>query len=286
MERGAKRSRLDDSGIPTGRHAKRSRFDDFGGHAKDLDLDDSDDSSSSIRRRAERMKLDGSNVRTEWQAEGLKLPGSRDLTRVPRKTSHPGSLLTALNRPLYVPLLRLPSELRNRIWQYSLRSDDGICAVNEHENFPEPGLLSTCTQIRREAIGIFHFENEFSVTITSYCPSMAIFMFKRTDLMRRNFAPPVMRLTANMQGPPSWKNLLAWLKGVHQGNASNFTSPPGAKSMRNSVHRVKKNEEFEFLSGLFATTHKMRGEPWEAVESILDMLRYGLQQFDQKWAKD
>jgi hypothetical protein len=60
-------------------------------------------------------------------------------------------------------LLNLPPELRNRIYEYALRFDNGICEVNETVGIPESALLLTCKEIRREAIGILHSANKVHV---------------------------------------------------------------------------------------------------------------------------
>lgn len=220
------------------------------------------------------------------QAKRLKLNDSKVsrgflLKKIPRF----GSLLTAFNRPSLVPLLRLPPELRNLIWQYALRSDDGKFEVNENEDFPEPGLLSTCTQIRREASGIFYLENEFLCTVTSYCPSMVLLLQKKVDLLRAegiNIARK--RFILRMRGNPSWKNLLAWLKWSHKGKAGTYTRNPGNTPAQHSSPKV--SEETQFICGLLAMTLRMHDQPWEVVEPILAKLRLGLQQFDQDWAQN
>lgn len=104
---------------------------------------------------------------------------SKKRTKRPRKSSHTGSLFTALNLPVFVPLLRLPPEIHNGIWTYALRSDNGIIKVNEEEDFPEPALLRTCKAIRHEAIGLLYSENEFLATVTSCSPNMPVFMSEK-----------------------------------------------------------------------------------------------------------
>lgn len=64
------------------------------------------------------------------------------------------------------PLMKLPPELRNRIYRYTVVGDSKIFVT--HNGLREPELLHVCTQIRTEALGIFYSENVFSVENQNY----------------------------------------------------------------------------------------------------------------------
>lgn len=54
------------------------------------------------------------------------------------------SVSSALDLPEPVTLFRIPPELRNRIYEYALHLEDGVCEVSEELGIPELALLMTC----------------------------------------------------------------------------------------------------------------------------------------------
>ncbi|KAK5164608.1 uncharacterized protein LTR77_009814 [Saxophila tyrrhenica] len=62
------------------------------------------------------------------------------------------------------PLLRLPAELRNAVYRFSLISDDPIQLKVNTIKTPK-ALLKTCTQIRNEATTLYWAENIFSIDL-------------------------------------------------------------------------------------------------------------------------
>lgn len=60
-----------------------------------------------------------------------------------------------------IPLLRLPAELRDRIWRYAAVSFRDIWLGDRYDR----GLLGTCRQTRREALKIYYYENTFFANI-------------------------------------------------------------------------------------------------------------------------
>lgn len=65
------------------------------------------------------------------------------------------------------PLLKLPPELRNSIYRYALvePSSPYIKIPAGALPPPQPGLLQTCTQVRRDATEIYYKENWFGFVI-------------------------------------------------------------------------------------------------------------------------
>lgn len=59
------------------------------------------------------------------------------------------------------PLISLPAELRNEIYDLALTHSDGPIDVTSDEKPNEPALLATCVQIRTEATPIFYANNSF-----------------------------------------------------------------------------------------------------------------------------
>ena len=64
-------------------------------------------------------------------------------------------------------LLKLPAELRNRIYRTALVSSDAL-DVTDKPRPTEPALLATCKQIRTEALGIYYSENSFLLSINIF----------------------------------------------------------------------------------------------------------------------
>jgi len=64
------------------------------------------------------------------------------------------------------PLLSIPAEVRNKIYQLSLVNEDVVLDVKILSTPTEPALLATCRQIRHEASSIFYGENTFHTDIT------------------------------------------------------------------------------------------------------------------------
>ena len=190
-----------------------------------------------------------------------------------RMSSRNGSLWHVLNLPVFVPFLRLPAKIRNRIYKYALRLD-GICYLREGEDFPEPALLFTCRTIRREAIGIFYSENTFDAAMDSYSPSMPTFLLTKDEKLRAKYECRILSLTLTAQGPKRWKNLLSWLKQVHAGGPISLASIPKDQWPLNMNPReLRLYQESAFVAGLMATACQMRRESWEAVETTLTLLR-------------
>jgi len=61
----------------------------------------------------------------------------------------------------HCPLLQLPPELRNRIYEACLLAD-GVIDVADKDEIEEPALLATCKEVRNEATAIFYGGNTFT----------------------------------------------------------------------------------------------------------------------------
>ena len=81
--------------------------------------------------------------------------------------AHNGSLVRKMalscittSRPC---LLNLPAELRNRIYSYVFPPEHNLCIdIRRSPIVCEPALLTTCHQIRHEALPVFYGETEFA----------------------------------------------------------------------------------------------------------------------------
>ncbi|KAK4610369.1 hypothetical protein CLAFUW4_13767 [Fulvia fulva] len=111
-------------------------------------------------------------------------------------------------------LLELPGEIRNRIYRYSLLDSQRITIPTS--GFEEPGLLSTCHQIRQEAEPIFVLENKFEATSINYHSGPLLGRTKKWIRITRQYKQPPSCGT-NYTGSPSWPNYLTWMKRLHGG---------------------------------------------------------------------
>lgn len=88
------------------------------------------------------------------------------------------------------PLLRLPPELRNTIYEFALRLDKDI---------------------RREAISIFYSVNEVFMMIESYSPSVPRLVLKKMGTLRTQYHYDLKAKKVKHLGPRRWRNLVSWL---------------------------------------------------------------------------
>lgn len=75
-------------------------------------------------------------------------------------------------------LLKLPAELRNMIWAYTLLEQDRIIVIKD-DFVPELALLSTCKTIRAETLKLFYHNHDFY---------MSIWDFRADNILRRKAA--------------------------------------------------------------------------------------------------
>ena len=80
-----------------------------------------------------------------------------------RTASLAQSRSSSINNNATSRLLRLPAELRNKIYHHTLTASEGqhveLTAIKQHS-----ALLRTCSQIRKEATDIFYANNTFVIT--------------------------------------------------------------------------------------------------------------------------
>ncbi|KAK5678505.1 hypothetical protein LTS10_008949 [Elasticomyces elasticus] len=99
-------------------------------------------------------------------------------------------------------LLTLPPELREIIYAHALQ-EDGEIAVTK--SLKQPGLLRTCTQLRRETKGMWYHLNKFSVDI-GRLDAILVHAWSRHLYfinVRRG------ALSTRISRSPAWTNLMA-----------------------------------------------------------------------------
>lgn len=203
----------------------------------------------------------------------------------PHPTGHEAQVPVYKTTPVqsesHSPLVDLPPELRNRIYEFAVSSTARITITKSH-GFPEPALLLTSKTIRKEAIGIFYTINGFSLSSISYDPStclhlhrkgLALWKTYRIDTTEKDFS--IVR-----SGAVSWKNLKFWIRLRYDGHDKMVLSVPvGAM-----VERL--DAESKVTGAMIVMADRMKASPWEEVETVLELLRAGLVAIDGAWGLD
>ena len=114
-------------------------------------------------------------------------------------------------------LLSIPHELRNRIYNEVLVSDNAI-VISKRARTPyyQPALLRTCRQIRSEAISLFYSLNQFPATLESYdgctlIPFYQMLLRYRAETADDNYSIYIDAERDQIHVP----DLDAWLKAYH-----------------------------------------------------------------------
>ena len=185
--------------------------------------------------------------------------------------------------------MKLAPELRNTIYKYALRLDDGIIQISEQTGVPEPPLLLTCKDIRREALPLFYTINNVRVVVDSYSPAMPLFFHKKQLAL---FAQYNRRLAASqltLRGPVKWRNLVLWLRCVHAMVDHPVPIVRLAAPLGTGVHVRMVTDYAKMLAvvaGLFRIVCEMRQLPWVRLRETVAWLRYGLVKYDAAWEVD
>lgn len=169
------------------------------------------------------------------------------------------------------PILRLPAELRNAIYKLSLANSTSIRIPAAGPVPPEPGLLSTCSQIRNEALEFYYKTNHFSFEICDLNADMLLQFSARSELHHNATRK------ARWSGIPKWTNLKEWLLVAFAGDiagdpARNRDNVPVPKYVHSTIMC------FEVMRRL-----KRRGMDWEQVEEVLEDMYVGIRAVDDTW---
>ncbi|KAF7198171.1 hypothetical protein HII31_00527 [Pseudocercospora fuligena] len=178
---------------------------------------------------------------------------------------------------------KLSGELRNRIYREVLVEPHG---VHVFPGYRDPGLLSTCYEIRSEAQSIFYYENLFFFDAQAFNSDL---QFKFLHHLRGLRFPNEKRSvqiggSSYVDFEPSWPNLLLWLKRVHAGDVACGLSDPSVVAQLGPRYQ---NLKEHVISGMFATARRLRKKvSWGVLESIFLAQRPSLIVTDERWAQD
>ncbi|KAK3615977.1 hypothetical protein LTR56_026270 [Elasticomyces elasticus] len=176
-------------------------------------------------------------------------------------------------------LLALPPELRNRIWEYTVAD---IVTVSATQPYPGlPGILRTCRQTRKEAIGIWLLQTPFRLIMQDYDAVWLhkIYrpcMIKIITLAVRMGAFSLADINSTQtqvvyHGVPHWGNLMKTLEVVYGGTT-------GTCPMTHSVRA-----EVKVVMAAYAMVRSMRVIPWAEVKEKLEMWHIAIAAMDARW---
>lgn len=182
-------------------------------------------------------------------------------------------------------LMKLPAELRNTIYEYALRTDDGTIEISEQTGIPEPALLLTNKFIRGESLSIFYSQNIVSLLIESYSPSVPLLVHKKQEAVLSKYKYKITTSCVTLNGPANWHNLMAWLRHFHEadGPVAFITLAPLLNTGKHEPGAKEADKESTVLAGLFEMVSYMDDVHWDRVEETLGMMRYALAAFDWDW---
>lgn len=116
-------------------------------------------------------------------------------------------------------LLKLPAELKDRIYRYALHDHNELYEIPEQiPRCPAPPLLMTCQQIRQEALEAYYLENLFYYEVAKdnadTLPNIPLRILKKLKGLGR----------IEICTPPdhNWPNRLEWLRRIHAGDRERF----------------------------------------------------------------
>lgn len=175
-------------------------------------------------------------------------------------------------------LLRLPAELRNEIYRYTV-IDDSAIIIDVH-GFREPHLFMACKEVRKEAAPIFYAENKFQIDIEDYGIAIlhsfhniilpAVHRGEAHISVFRRFA------IASTSTTPNWSNVLELLREYHSARIS-------TRYMRPSNMPEDEPLDTSILGGMFAMIDRMKENPWPEVEEVVMEFRVILAKIDARW---
>lgn len=160
-------------------------------------------------------------------------------------------------------LLELPAELRESIWAYSSTKesiDVWIFMTDDEDEVrsePEPGLLSTCRQIRNEALPIYYTSYNFTIECKDWNMSKIVALEAKCRAMG---ILNKVKMRLPIEDHFGWPTITMWCKHLHD-RGTWCPSDDDCIPM-----------EWRDLtcSGAFDIAKNMRDATWETCVRVLD----------------
>ncbi|KAK4496543.1 hypothetical protein PRZ48_012523 [Zasmidium cellare] len=177
-------------------------------------------------------------------------------------------------------LLALPGELKNRIYRLVLvQPEDTPIIITSTGYHRGGGLLQTCEQVRREALKIFFYENEFEHPLRRWNPTpMCNFM---STIARLELDCPKAEMVYEVPIEPCWRHLVQWCCQIHKGVLTSDVINPGALRKEDVL-----DLQTHMVAMMMLTVRTMCSQPWSLVEELLEGMRPSLITADRRWEDD
>lgn len=162
------------------------------------------------------------------------------------------------------PLLELPGELINRVYQLVLVKDTPL-RVSTHTFPQEPPLLLTNKGVHREAMSIYYGENTFDVDLSNYDCAASVKWSSRVASLRQT-SNVRMKCRVDMglvPVTPSWTNLVKWLERYYQDQTQAYILPL-------SQALTEFQSDLRIAGMMFRVVDQMRSQDWELVREVLE----------------
>jgi hypothetical protein len=198
------------------------------------------------------------------------------------------------------PFLRLPAELRNRIYELVIEGSPRVASLHtsrrsafgiacEHivrftaeYDTSEPALLAVCRKIRREAMGIFVAIQPCKVVLFAYSRDEAEISHWEDQLLHLFSSPGSMAgaflVEADSPSLKAWERATRWLKGAQ--NDVSYKSSTGEMGIK----KFESNNT-TILCAVRKIARNPSRKPWDLVEdesAEINILLYGVRQSLEK----
>lgn len=178
--------------------------------------------------------------------------------------------------------LRLPAELRNRIYEdafsnnYKLTLEGGI---------PEPPLLRTCKQVRNEGMGIFYSVGLLEINHLT----AELFERKRQALLtKHDILISEVHINPEPLHAKNWKTCILLMQCFHNVQCrTTMHSMLVSQSIDPEIAALRPCTKLAI--GMARVVHTMKARPWDEVKTTLELLRPALAELGpsgKQWASD
>lgn len=130
------------------------------------------------------------------------------------------------------------------------------------DNYQQPSLLRTCSQIRSEASSIYYVESAFELMIQKFDSTPATSWFQHSH----GYSQKMSTVWDGIDEGGTWSNLLNWLRRKHEGKVEGL-------EIREDASLLERQDTCGQVSLLFDQLEILKGMPWDTVRRVLEKHR-------------
>lgn len=195
------------------------------------------------------------------------------------------------------PLLQLPAELRNRIYELAIEGRPRIASLRTCDMYDttmrhtmrftaeydasEPALLAVCHSIRREAKGMLYTKHSRKAVLFACGCDESEMIHWEDQLLRRFSRSETMNSAVSVEtGPPNlgtWERAICWLRNAEV----DFLNLHGGVENQGS-----KSEEVWIFCAVAQVSRNPSRKPWDLVEDKFSYINYLLHTIQPSSRKD